>query len=109
VTRKRPSAADYLADLEPAKAPARKRSTAAPRVEPEPRKVRATYYLTAEVANRARNAATALMGPPTFETLAAIVERGVAAEVKRLEKAHNGGKPFPARAAELKGGRRLRR
>ena len=106
---KRPSAADYLAELdEPAKAPKRKRSTAAPRAEPEQRKVRATYYLTADVANRARNAATALMGPPTFETLAGIVERGVAAEVRRLEKAHNGGKPFPKRAAELKGGRRLR-
>ena len=109
MSKQRPSAADYLAGLdEPAKAPKRKRSTAAPRAEPEQRKVRATYYLTADVANRARNAATALMGPPAFETLAAIVERGVAAEVRRLERAHNGGKPFPERSAELKGGRRLR-
>ena len=107
---KKPSAADFLADLDaPAKARKRKRGAVAPRAEPEQRKVRATYYLSADVAYRARNAATALMGPPTFETLAAIVERGVLAEVKRLEKAHNGGKLFPERAAELKGGRRLRR
>ena len=109
MSRKRPSAADYLADLEPPKASKRKRSTTAPQVEPEERKVRATYYIAADVSDRARNAATALMGPPEFLTLAAIVERGVAAEVKRLEKAHNSGKPFPERAAELKGGRRLRR
>ena len=107
---KRPSAADYLAGLDEKPAPPKgKRSTAAPRAEPEERKVRATYYLSADVANRARNAATALMGPPAFLTLAAIVERGVAAEVRRLEKAHNAGKPFPKRAAELKGGRKLRR
>ena len=71
-------------------------------------KVRSTYYLTADTVERARNAAVTLMGPPTFETLAAIVERGVRAEVERLERKHNKGKPFPARAAELKGGRRLR-
>lgn len=110
MTKQRPSAADYLAGLEePAKVPERKRSAAAPRVEPERRKVRATYYLSGDVAERARNAAVALMGPPTFETLAALIERGVAAEVRRLEKARNAGKPFPKRAAELKGGRRLRR
>ena len=103
---KKPSVADYLDPFDkPAKVSKGKRS--AP--EPEERKVRATYYLSADVADRARNAATALMGPPHFETLAAIVERGVSAETKRLEKAHNQGKPFPARAAELKGGRRLRR
>ena len=80
---KKPSAADFLHEFDaPEKTPGRKRGTAAPRVEPEPRKVRATYYLSADVAHAARNAATALMGPPTFETLAAIVERGVAAEVK---------------------------
>ncbi len=80
-----------------------------PPPESKERKVRATYYLSKDVADRARNAATALMGPPSFETLAAIVERGVAAEVQRLEKTHNKGKPFPERAAELRGGRRLRR
>jgi hypothetical protein len=107
---KKPSVADYLGSLEkPSKTSKRKRSTAAPQAEPEERKVRATYYIAGDVSDRARNAATALMGPPSFLTLAAIVERGVASEVKRLEKAHNGGKPFPARAAELKGGRRLRR
>jgi hypothetical protein len=110
VRSKRPSAADYLTALEkPKKAAKRKRGTAAPQDAPEERKVRATYYIGRDVSDRARNAATALMGPPEFLTLAAIVERGVAAEVKRLEKAHNGGKPFPERAAELKGGRRLRR
>ena len=110
---KKPSAADYLTEFDaPPEAPERKqgkRGTAAPRAEPEQRKVRATYYLSSDVADRARNAAVALMGPPEFLTLAAIVERGVAAEVRRLEKAHNAGEPFSKRAAELKGGRRLRR
>jgi len=105
VSKKTPGPADWLAPLDkPPKAS--KASTAKPKAKP---KVRATYYLSKEVADRARNAATALMGPPSFETLAAIVERGVAAEVKRLEKTHNKGKPFPVRADELRGGRRLRR
>ena len=100
MSSKKPSVADYLEPFDkPAKASKGKRSA-------EKLKVRATYYLSADVAYRARDAATALMGPPHFETLAAIVERGVAAEVKRLEKAHNQGDPFPERAAELKGGRR---
>ena len=101
---KKPSKSDLLGPLvdKPAKASKGKRS--AP--EPEVRKVRATYYLSADIAYQARDAATALMGPPTFLTLAAIVERGVAAEVERLKKIHNKGKRFPERAAELKGGRR---
>jgi len=107
VSKKTAGAADYMAPLDkPSKAS--RASTAKPK-EPKERKVRATYYLSRDVSDRARNAATALMGPPSFETLAAIVERGVAAEVQRLEKAHNKGKPFPERAAELRGGRRLRR
>jgi len=106
VSKKRAGASDYMAPLDkPSKAS--KASTV--KVKPKKRKVRATYYLSKDVADRARDAATALMGPPSFETLAAIVERGVAAEVKRLEKVHNKGKPFPTRADELKGGRRLRR
>ena len=100
--------ADFVAPLDkPAKAS--KRSTTKPAPEPKDPKLRATYYISKDVAYRARNAAVALMGPPSFETLAAIVERGVAAEVQRLEKSHNKGKPFPTRAAELKGGRKLRR
>jgi len=106
VSKKTAGPADFLASLDkPSKA---SRSSTA-KAEPKKRKVRATYYLSKDVNDRARDAATALMGPPSFETLAAIVERGVAAEVKRLEKAHNKGKPFPVRADELKGGRRLRR
>jgi len=105
VSKKTAGASDFLAPLDkPSKAS--KASTTKPKAKA---KIRATYYLSKDVNDRARNAATALMGPPSFETLAAIVERGVAAEVQRLEKAHNKGKPFPERAAELRGGRRLRR
>ena len=105
MSKKTPGPADFLGPLDkPSKAS--RPSTA--KLKPKA-KLRATYYLSKDVADGARNAATALMGPPSFETLAAIVERGVAAEVKRLEKTHNKGKPFPTRADELKGGRRLRR
>jgi len=105
---KKAGPADFLSSLDKSSKPSR-RSAEKPPAEPKKRKVRATYYLSRDVADRARNAATALMGPPSFETLAAIVERGVAAEVQRLEKFHNKGKPFPVRADELKGGRRVRR
>jgi len=107
VSKKIAGPADFLGPLDKPS----KRSTTKPAKpkKPEAPKTRATYYISKDVADRARNAATALMGPPSFETLAAIVERGVAAEVQRLEKSHNKGKPFPERAFELRGGRRLRR
>ena len=57
MSRKQPSTADLLKGIDaPAGGLKRKRGTEAP----ETGKVRATYYLSADVANRARNAATAL-------------------------------------------------
>ena len=87
--KKRPSAADYLADLEPEPAtPRRTRKASPPPAEKPagPAKVRATYYVEAELVERARNAAVTLMGPPHFLTLSALVEAGVRSEVERLEK-----------------------
>lgn len=41
-------------------------------------------------------------------TLAKLVEDGVRREVERLREQHNDGEPFPARSADLVGGRPIR-
>jgi hypothetical protein len=88
-----------------ASAPA-KRSTPAP-ARPAG-KVRATFHLPAALVDEARNAVVTLAGPPVRLTLARLVEDGIRRELDRLRKAHHDGKPFPARAANLVGGRPIR-
>jgi hypothetical protein len=68
-------------------------------------KVRATFHLPAALVDEARNAVVALAGPPVRLTLARLVEDGIRRELDRLRKAHHNGQPFPARAANLIGGR----
>lgn len=68
-------------------------------------KVRATFHLSQELFDEVRDAVVALSGPPLRLTLAAFAESALKAELKRLEKAENDGKPFPERSGELKGGR----
>jgi hypothetical protein len=70
-----------------------------------PGKVRATFHLPGELLNLARDAVVALSGPPHRLTLATLAERAIRTEVERLQREHHGGKPFPKRADELKGGR----
>lgn len=71
-------------------------------------KVRATFHVSAELLEEARNAVVYLAGPPTRLTLADLAEAALKRELERLKKAHNSGKEFPARNGELKGGRPIR-
>jgi hypothetical protein len=68
-------------------------------------RVRATFHLPLDLVEEARNATVALSGPPTRLTLARLVETALRREVERLRHTHHGGDPFPARAADLVGGR----
>jgi hypothetical protein len=68
-------------------------------------KVRATLYLSVEVLNEARNAAVHLAGNPARLTLTKLAEEAMRRELARLKDRYNGGKNFPDRTEELKGGR----
>lgn len=84
---------------------------AKPAVSARPRsgaKVRATFHVSAELLEEARNAVVYLAGPPMRLTLADLAETALKKELERLRKAHNSGKAFPARNGELKGGRPIR-
>lgn len=71
-------------------------------------KVRATFHISSDVLEEARNAVVYLAGPPTRLTLADLAENALKRELERLRKAHNSGKEFPARKGELRGGRPIR-
>ena len=80
----------------------RKTSTTKPRkaaAEDKVPKVRATFHLPLDVFDQARDAVYWTPGL----TLAELCEKGLRAELAKLEKRN--GKPFPPREAELKGGR----
>jgi hypothetical protein len=68
-------------------------------------KVRATFYVSAELLEEARNTTVYLAGYPLRLTLAQLVENALLAELKRLREQYHGGQQFPQRDAELKGGR----
>jgi hypothetical protein len=68
-------------------------------------KVRATFYVAADVLEEARDTAIYLAGYPVRLTLTELVDRALRAELQRLRDQHHAGQPFPRRAAELKGGR----
>ena len=68
-------------------------------------KVRATLYLSADVLDQARNAAVYLAGYPARLTLTKLAEDALRAELQRLKNQYNGGRDFPPREGELKGGR----
>ncbi|MBI2421749.1 MAG: hypothetical protein HYV27_02885 [Candidatus Hydrogenedentes bacterium] len=71
-------------------------------------KVRATFHVSADILEEARNAVVYLAGPPTRLTLADLAENALKRELERLKKAHNSGKEFPARNGDLRGGRPIR-
>lgn len=71
-------------------------------------KVRATFHVSADLLDEARNAVVYLAGPPTRLTLADLAENALKRELERLKKAHNAGKEFPTRSGELRGGRPIR-
>ncbi|QDU87735.1 hypothetical protein Pla175_11010 [Pirellulimonas nuda] len=71
------------------------------------RKVRATLYLPADLLDEARNAAFHLAGPPARMTLTKLAEAAFRQELERLKQAYNGGRDFPPRTEQLRGGRPL--
>lgn len=83
----------------------RKRETPAGRLEPERKaaaKERLTVHLPPDTIDRAKNA---VYWSPGL-TLAGLAETAFLKALEKLEK-ENGG-PFPARTAELKGGRPMK-
>ena len=68
-------------------------------------KVRATLYLPADLLEEARDAAVYLAGYPVRLTLTKLAEDALRAELRRLKDAHHGGREFPPRTEDLKGGR----
>jgi hypothetical protein len=68
-------------------------------------KVRATFYVSREVLNEARNAAVHLAGYPARLTLTKLVETALRNELARLKDRYNGGNDFPDRDEDLRGGR----
>ena len=69
-------------------------------------KVRATFYLPADLLEEVRNAAVQLSGPPTRLTLAVFAENAFRNEIERLQKDYNKGEKFPQRQPGfLHGGR----
>jgi hypothetical protein len=103
---------DPLEAYVPAKRdPSKPESETEPTDSAKPRtgaKVRATFHVSADLLEEARNAVVYLAGPPTRLTLADLAEAALKKELERLKKAHNAGKEFPARNGELKGGRPIR-
>jgi hypothetical protein len=67
--------------------------------------IKATFNLPPPLVDEARAAVVALSAPPLRLTLAALVEKALRAELDRLEKDYNRGKPFPPLAEKLRGGR----
>jgi hypothetical protein len=70
-------------------------------------KVRATFYVAADLLDEARNAASYLAGYPAHLTLTKLVEQALQAELQRLRQNHLRGQSFPPRDGELRGGRPL--
>lgn len=58
-------------------------------------KVKLTAMVSEDVAEQARNAAAFLAGNPAYLSLGSLIENALRAELARLQKEHNKGKPFP--------------
>jgi hypothetical protein len=69
------------------------------------RKTRGTFSLTRELFEEIRDAAFHLSGPPLRLTMASVAEIALRRELNRMKLLHNGGRDFPRRTAELRGGR----
>lgn len=72
-----------------------------------PKRVPKTIYMSEDLVDRVRSAATALAAyhpESEIRSLSDIFEPGVLREVERLEKKYNGGQQFP-RVARMKTGR----
>ncbi len=72
------------------------------------RKVRATFHISEDLLNEARNTVVALSGPPYRMTLAKLAENALRSELDRLRDERDGtqrGREFPQREHDLRGGR----
>lgn len=87
------------------KRPSSKKPVSTPAPSTRRPKERATFHVPADLLEQARNAVYWLSGPPERLTLAGLVERALAVELKRLHDQHNKGEPFPERHEQLRGGR----
>lgn len=76
--------------------------------EQRERKLRFTVHLPESLIEEARNAVVFLSGPPARLTVAALVEAALRKELRRLERDFHGGKAFPLRVGELRGGRPIK-
>jgi hypothetical protein len=73
-----------------------------------PKKERVAFYLSEDLADEIRNAVVHFSGPPLRLTMTSVAEMAFQKELERLKAEHNGGKPFPKRDEDLKGGRPIR-
>lgn len=73
-----------------------------------PKKERVAFYLSEDLADEIRNAVVHFSGPPLRLTMTSVAEMAFQRELERLKAEHNGGKPFPKRDEDLKGGRPIR-
>jgi hypothetical protein len=73
-----------------------------------PKKERVAFYLSEDLADEIRNAVVHFSGPPLRLTMTSVAEMAFQRELERLKAEHNGGKPFPKREEDLKGGRPIR-
>jgi hypothetical protein len=69
-----------------------------------PVKIRATFQLSVDVLERARDAVVALASTEQL-TLAELVEQAISHELERLQQEHNRGERFPHRRRPLRPGR----
>jgi hypothetical protein len=68
-------------------------------------KVRATFYVSQDVLEEARNATVHLAGNPARLTLTKLTETALRRELARLKELYNRGEEFPPRDEDLQGGR----
>lgn len=96
---------DPLASLSPDLARDANKAPPPPPATKSAAKVRTTFILPEDLSEELRDAVVYLAGPPERMTLAALAEHALRRELERLRAKHRGGKPFPRRDADLKGGR----
>jgi hypothetical protein len=96
---------DELYDTPPSPRPTPSPPTPVP--PPVGRTSKLTVTLPTELVERARDVVWHLSGPPEHLTVTGLVERGIRAEIERLELKHHDGDPFPPRAQPVRRGRPL--
>lgn len=71
-------------------------------------KIKASFLISEETLEAARDAVSFLSGPPLHLTLAELADGALRAEIRRLQQEHNGGQTFPPRRGQIKTGRPVR-